>query len=235
MDHKPGAAPDSYAPGARSTLVRRPLRGRYDKAGVHAVLDAGLICHVGYVVDGRPVVTPTMYWREGGRVYWHGARDSRPIQAAQQGVCFTVSLTDGLVLARSAFKHSVNYRAVMAFGEARLVIDKERKLGALRGMIERLYPGRWASIRPPSPAELAAVSVVSLELRDVSAKVRDDPPLDSEDDLKLPVWAGVLPLALQAGEPVPCARLAAGVGFPAQLREWRPSLDVQEPFSRLER
>ena len=202
-----------YTPTPRTTLKRRPHRGRYDKAAVHAILDAGLICHVGYVADGHPVVIPTIYWRHGERVYWHGSAAGRALQLQVDGapVCLTVALLDGLILARSAFRHSVNYRSVMAFGTARPVLREAEKLAAMKGLIDRLYPGRWESIRAPSPAELAAVSVVYLDLEEVSAKVRADPPMDAEGDLGLPVWAGVLPLTLQPGTPEPCVKLAPGL------------------------
>ncbi len=210
-----------YTPTPRTTLKRRPHRGRHDKAAVHAILDAGLICHVGYVADGQPVVIPTIYWREGERVYWHGSAAGRALQLQVDGapVCLTVALLDGLILARSAFRHSVNYRSVIAFGTARPVLLQTEKLAAMKGLIDRLYPGRWDDIRPPSPAELAAVSVVYLDLEEVSAKVRADPPMDAEGDLDLPVWAGVVPLAVQAGAPEPCAKLGTGLDF-GDLEGW---------------
>ena len=210
-----------YTPTDRTTLNRRPQRGRYDAATVHAILDAGLIGHVGFVEDSLPVVTPTIYWREGARVYFHGSAASRTIRAAADGVpiCLTVSHLDGLVVARGAFYHSVNYRSVIAFGTARPVLLQTEKLAAMKGLIDRLYPGRWDDIRPPSPAELAAVSVVYLDLEEVSDKVRADPPMDAEGDLDLPVWAGVVPLAVQAGAPEPCAKLGTGLDF-GDLEGW---------------
>jgi nitroimidazol reductase NimA-like FMN-containing flavoprotein (pyridoxamine 5'-phosphate oxidase superfamily) len=213
----------SYVPTARTRLARRPQRGRYDKETVHAILDAGLMCHVGYVIDDHPVVIPTLYWRRGERVYWHGSAQGKALRLQVDGapVCFTVALLDGLILARSAFRHSVNYRSVMAYGLARPVQHEAEKLEAMKGLFERLYPGRWDQIRPPSAAELAAVSVLCLELDEVSAKVKADPPMDGEDDLGRPIWAGVVPLSVQAGTPEACAKLMDGVESPESVAGWR--------------
>ena len=215
------AEPQSYRRSPRTTLERRPQRGGYDKASVHAILDANALCQIGYVADGQPLVLATIYWRAGERVYWHGSRQSRALRAmAGAQVCFTVSRLDGLVLARSAFRHSANYRAVMAFGVAREVHGPAQKLAALEAMIERLYPGRWAQIRGPSAAELAAATVLCLELDEVSAKARSDPPLDPDEDLAIPVWAGVAPLDLAPGQLEPCARLPSGTQAPAGMIDW---------------
>jgi nitroimidazol reductase NimA-like FMN-containing flavoprotein (pyridoxamine 5'-phosphate oxidase superfamily) len=213
----------SYAPTARSRLKRRPQRGRYDKETVHAILDAGLMCHVGYVMEDHPVVVPTLYWRQGERVYWHGSAQGKALRLQVDGapVCFTVALLDGLILARSAFRHSVNYRSVMAYGLARPVQHESEKLEAMKGLFERLYPGRWDQIRPPSRAELAAVSVLCLDIEEASAKVKADPPMDADSDLGRQVWAGVVPLSLQAGEPEPCASIADGLEPPESIGGWR--------------
>lgn len=211
-----------YTPTPRTTLKRKPQRGRYDKTTVHAILDAGLICTVAYVTDGHPVGIPTIYWREGGRVYWHGSAAGRALQLQVDGapVCFTVALLDGLILARSAFRHSVNYRSVIAYGTARPVLRDAEKLSAMKGLIDRLYPDRWEKIRPPNPGELAAVSVLYLDLEEVSAKVRADPPMDAEADLDLPVWAGVVPLVLEAGSPESCAQLGPDAEAPGTWKGW---------------
>jgi nitroimidazol reductase NimA-like FMN-containing flavoprotein (pyridoxamine 5'-phosphate oxidase superfamily) len=208
-----------YQPTDRTTLHRRPQRGRYDRASVHAILDAGLIGHVGFVEGGLPVVTPTIYWREGSKVYFHGSIASRTIRAAADGapICLTVSHLDGLVVARGAFYHSVNYRSVIAYGAARLVEDPAEKLAAMRGLIERLYPGRWAEIRPPNAAELGTMDVVWLDLKEVSAKVRDDKPSDLAADLGRPAWAGVVPIAAAAGAPIPSDTLAPDIALPDYL------------------
>jgi hypothetical protein len=208
-----------YQPTERTTLKRRPQRGRYDQATVHAILDAGLIGHVGFVEAGLPVVTPTIYWRDGGRVYFHGSIASRTIRAAAEGVpiYLTVSHLDALVVARGAFFHSVNYRSVIAYGAARLVEDEAEKRAAMRGLIERLYPGRWDEIRQPNEAEIGAMDVVYLDLNEVSAKVRDDAPSDLAADLGRPSWAGVVPIAQTAGAPIPSKTLAPAVALPDYL------------------
>jgi nitroimidazol reductase NimA-like FMN-containing flavoprotein (pyridoxamine 5'-phosphate oxidase superfamily) len=197
-----------------------PKRGHYDRATVHAILDAGLVCHVGYTMDGRPFVTPTAYWREGERVYWHGSSASRMLRAVGDTglpVCLTVTHLDGLVLARSGFHHSMNYRSVMALGTARKLLDPADKLVALKAFVERLAPGRWPELRPPTAKELKATTVLWMQLGEVSAKVRTGPPVDDEEDYALGCWAGVVPTTTTYGPPVPDSRLAAGVGLPGYL------------------
>lgn len=213
---------NAYTPTAKTRVKRLPKRGHYDRETVYRILDAGLVCHVGYVIDGQPYVTPTAYWRQGNRVYWHGSSASRMLRTVSQGVpvCFTVTHFDGLVMARSAFHHSINYRAVMAFGTAHMVKDKAAKLAALEDFVERIYPGRWAELRPVTPQELKATTVLNMELEEVSAKIRTGDPVDDEPDYALPIWAGVLPLEVTAGRPRPDARLAAGVPVPAYLKGW---------------
>jgi nitroimidazol reductase NimA-like FMN-containing flavoprotein (pyridoxamine 5'-phosphate oxidase superfamily) len=200
--------------------VRRlSKRGHYDRETVHAVLDAGVICHVGYVIDGQPYVTPTCHWRHGDRLYWHGSSASRMLRHLKQGVpaCVTVTHLDGFVLARSGFHHSINYRSVMALGHAHLVPD-ETKLEALRDFVERLFPGRWDELRPPTAQEIKATTVLWMGLNEVSAKIRTGPPVDDEEDYALPVWAGVLPVSSLRGMPEPDARLAPGTPLPDYLR-----------------
>ncbi len=213
--------PAEYRKSARTTLKRRPERAAYDHDSVHAILDQETFCHIAYVADGQPRVLPTLYWREGSRVWWHGSRASQALRAmAGAQVCFSVSRLDGWVLARSAFHHSVNYRAVMAYGQARWVEDEEQKREALQRMFDRLYPGRWSKIRQPSASELAAVAVLWLELDEVSAKSRALPPLDSAEDLAIPVWAGVAPLQVSAAPLQPCAKLGPSAGPPEGLEGW---------------
>jgi uncharacterized protein len=197
----------------RTTVRRLPARGAYDRALIHSILDEGLICHVGFVADGRPFVIPTIHVRVGDRLYIHGSPASRMLKALAGGVevCITVTLVDGLILARSAFHHSMNYRSVVLFGEARAVDDPAEKERVLRTLAEHLVPGRWRDIRVPTPGELKATSVLSLPIDEASAKVRTGPPVDDEDDYALPIWAGVLPLSITAGEPVPCPRLLPGI------------------------
>jgi nitroimidazol reductase NimA-like FMN-containing flavoprotein (pyridoxamine 5'-phosphate oxidase superfamily) len=209
---------ESFQPTSRTRVKRLPKRGHYDRPSVYAVLDAGFICHVGYAIDGQPYVTPTSYWRHGDRLYWHGSSASRMLRHLKQGVpaCVTVTHVDGLVLARSGFHHSINYRSVMAFGTAQLVSDAD-KPAVLEDFVERLFPGRWPELRPPTRQELKATTVLWMELSEVSAKIRTGPPIDDEEDYALPVWAGVLPLATALGAPQPDPRLAPGMTAPAYL------------------
>jgi len=212
------------APSERTRVRRMGKRGAYDAATVHAILDAALTCHVGYVVEGQPYVTPTAHWRDGDHVYWHGSSASRMLRTLEGGVdvCVTASLLDGLVLARSGFHHSMNYRAVMALGRAELVGDKTAKLHALKAFSDRLVPGRWETLRPPTAQELKATTILQLKLDEASAKVRTGPPVDDEEDYALPVWAGVLPLSMVAGEPVADPRLAPGTPVPANIARFKP-------------
>ncbi|NNG06029.1 MAG: pyridoxamine 5'-phosphate oxidase family protein [Inquilinus sp.] len=197
-------------PTERSRLRRVHERGRYDRATIDRILDAGLICHVGYVIDGLPYVTPTIYWREGDRVYWHGSSASRMLRRSEgEQVCLTVTHLDGLVLARSAFHHSANYRSVMLFGRAELVADKADKLARLQAFVEGLYPGRWKQLRPITGREIKATTVLSLPIAEGSAKLRAGPPIDDEADYALPVWAGVIPARTALGQPEPCPRAPA--------------------------
>ncbi|MBV8651294.1 MAG: pyridoxamine 5'-phosphate oxidase family protein [Alphaproteobacteria bacterium] len=210
----------SKAPSERMRVKRLPDRGHYDRETIHAILDAGLICHVGYVIDGQPYVTPTGYWREGDRVYWHGSSASRMLRQQKEGipVCFTVSLLDGLVFARSGFHHSMNYRAVMALGTAQLVEGDEAKLATLEAFSERIAPGRWREIRPPTAQELKGTTILHMGLEEASAKIRTGDPVDDEEDYALPCWAGVLPIRLTTGTPLPDAKLPAGVAPPDYFR-----------------
>jgi uncharacterized protein len=211
-----------FAPTERTEVRRLPQRAVYDREAVYRILDEGLVCHIGFVAEGKPVVIPTGYGRKDDTVYLHGSPASRMLRTLAKGVdvCVTVTLLDGLVLARSAFHHSVNYRSVVIFGTARVVEDREGKLEALRVFTEHVAPGRWQEIRPPSDKELQATSVLALPLEEVSAKVRTGPPVDDEEDYVLPVWAGVLPLSLTPGSPVADDRLPAGIEVPAYVRRY---------------
>ena len=195
---------DSFPKTSRTTVRRIPHNAVYDKAIVNAILDEGLICHVAFVVDARPVVIPTSYARSGDTLYLHGSAASRMALALARGteVCVCVTLLDGLVLARSAFNHSMNYRSVVIFGRAAAVSEPGEQLEALRLFSERIMPGRWAQLRDPKPIELQATLVLSLPIVEASAKVRTGPPEDDEEDLGACVWAGVLPLAVRKGDPV---------------------------------
>lgn len=196
-------------PTPRTTLRRLPQRGNYDRDAINQILDEGFICHVGFTVDGRPFVIPTGYARVGDRLLIHGSQASRMLRIVGQGidVCLTVTLIDGLVLARSAFHHSMNYRSVVVFGSARVVDDPDEKLEALRALSEHMIPGRWEDVREPNEREMQLTTVLVLPLTEASAKVRTGPPLDDEEDYELDIWAGVIPLRLVAGIPIDDARL----------------------------
>ena len=211
--------PVDFPPTPRTRIKRLGYRACYDRETVYAILDAGLVCHVGYVIDGQPYVTPTAYWRDGDRVYWHGSSASKMLRHVKTGVpvCFTVALLDGLVLARSGFHSSINYRSVMAFGTARPVEDEAGKLAALEAFSERLTPGRWAELRPPNTQELKATTVLTMRLEEVAAKVRNGPPADDEEDYDLDVWAGVVPIHYALGAAVLDPRLKDGIAAPGYL------------------
>jgi len=216
-----------YPPTPRTTPSRNPGRVAYDRATVHATLDEAVVCHVGFVADGRPVVLPQLHARVGDVLYLHGSTGARGMRAARGAgldVCVTVTLVDGLVLARSAFNHSVNYRSVVALGTATVVDDPEEKSVALDALVDAVVPGRSSESRPATPKELAATTVLRLPLEEVSVKVRSGPPIDDEEDLGLPHWAGVLPLATVPGAPVPAPELPAEAEIPEHVRSWgRPS------------
>lgn len=207
----------------RTTLKRLPKRGVYDRELVYRILDEGFICHVSFAVDGRPFVIPTGYARIADQLYIHGSQVSRMLRTLAQGidVCIAVTLVDGLVLARSAFHHSVNYRSVVIFGRASTVEEKEAKLAALFAFSEHVIPGRWNDVREPTEQELKATTVLSLPLLEVSAKVRTGPPIDDEEDYALNVWAGVLPLRMIAGEPINDPRLPESIEPPAYTLKYR--------------
>ncbi len=193
-----------FTPTRRTRVQRLAKRGSYDREIVYRVLDEAFICHAGFVVDGQPYVIPTGYARAGDKLYIHGSAASRMLRTLAEGVqiCVTVTLLDGLVLARSAFHHSMNYRSVVILGTARLVEDEKEKWEALRAFTEHVVPGRWNEIRQPNEQEMKATTVLCLPLEEVSAKIRTGPPIDEEEDYQLPVWAGVLPLRLTPSAPV---------------------------------
>lgn len=217
--------------------VRRlPDRGTSDRATVRAILDAGLVCHLAYVHRDRPVTVPTLYGRSGDHLYLHGSAASRALRAGAAGlpVCATIMLLDGLVLARSAFHHSVNYRSVVVHGEAELVESTEDKVEALRVLTEHVTPGRWAQVRPPSPQELRATAVLRLSLEHAVAKIRASGVGDDAADLDLPVWAGVVPVGTAYGVPVPAPELADGLEPPASVTAVaaaRPTVGVPAAIS----
>lgn len=201
----------------RTTLKRLPKRGVYDPQLVYGILDEGFICHVGFAVEGQPFVIPTGYARVEDQLFIHGSQVSRMLRTLSSGidVCVAVTLVDGLVLARSAFHHSINYRSVVIFGRATIVADREAKLAALFAFSEQVIPGRWNEVREPTEQELKATTVLSLPLVEVSAKVRTGPPIDDDDDYALNVWAGVLPLKMAAGAPINDPRLPETIEPPS--------------------
>ena len=207
----------------RTRLKRLPKRGHFDRETVYEILDEGFICHVGFAPEGKPFVIPTGYARVDDTLYIHGSQASRMLRTLSGGVdaCVTVTIVDGLVLARSAFHHSMNYRSVVIFGRASLVEDAEEKLAALLALSEHIVRGRWAEVREPNEQELRATTVLSLPLVEASAKVRTGPPLDDEEDYTLPVWAGVLPLRLEKGEPIKDPRLPEGIDVPEYVLNYR--------------
>ena len=201
----------------RTTLKRLPKRGVYDRRLVYGILDEGFICHVGFAVEGQPFVIPTGYARVDEQLFIHGSQVSRMLRTLSSGidVCVAVTLVDGLVLARSAFHHSINYRSVVMFGRATIVDDREAKLAALFAFSEQVIPDRWNDVREPTEQELRATTVLSLPLVEVSAKVRTGPPIDDDEDYALNVWAGVLPLKIEAGAPISDPRLPETITPPS--------------------
>lgn len=201
----------------RSRVVRAPKRGFYDRKTAYGIIDSTPLCHVSYILDGQPVVTPTCHWREGDHIYWHGSSASRLIRKSEgQPVCLAITHLDGFILARSAFHHSVNYRSVMLFGTPSKV-EGEKKESSLEAFIEGLFPGRWDTLRPMNEKEIKATTVLSMPIDEGSAKIRTGPPVDDEEDYTLPIWSGILPVhtALRAPEPDP--RNLAGVELPEHV------------------
>jgi nitroimidazol reductase NimA-like FMN-containing flavoprotein (pyridoxamine 5'-phosphate oxidase superfamily) len=211
------------APSPRTRVRRVPARGHYERETIEAILDEALISHLGFVHDEQPVVIPMLHARIGDVLYLHGSSASRLMRTLGGGapVCATTTLVDGLVLARSAFHHSVNYRSVVVFGRARLVEPEEERLRALELLTDRLVPDRWPEVRPPTRQELKGTKVLALLLDEASAKVRTGPPVDDEEDYALPMWAGVLPMRTVVGEPEPDPRLEPGLEVPAHVARWR--------------
>lgn len=208
----------TQTPTERTRVKRLAKRALYDEATVHGILDAQPLCTVGYVFNGSPYVTPTLQWREGHHIYWHGSSASRMLETCEDAeVCVNVTIFDGMVMARSAFNHSCNYRSVMAFGRAFKIKDRDEKEARLKAFTDILFPGRWDALRPVTDKELKATMMLGLELSEVSAKVRTGPPGDDEEDYVLPIWAGVLPLEIKTGTPVDDPRLIPGLKPPAHV------------------
>lgn len=216
------STPDSFPVTKRNRTVRRPERGHYDKATVYDILDAAMFAHISYVQDGQPICTPTGFWREGDDLYWHGSAASRMIRFQAPGVpvCVTVTHLDALIVARSAFHHSVNYRSVMAFGTARLVEDADVKRRAIDGFVDRFFPGRSRELRPPTIKEIKATSFVVMPIDQASAKIRAMHVSDDEEDYALPLWAARIPVRQVIGDAEACPRQLDGIARPEGLRPY---------------
>ena len=215
--------PEAFTPNERTRVLREPHRGAYDRETVYKILDEGFVCHVGFTVDGQPYVIPTMYARVGDAIYFHGSAASRMLRGASEGIpmCITVTLVDGLVLARSVFNHSMNYRSVVALGNATPVDSPEEKIAALHAFTEKILPGRWNDARQPNEKELKATSILRLPLTEVSAKMRTGPPEDDAPDYAFPAWAGVVPLRLVADAPIRDERCDLGIPVPAYAAHYK--------------
>jgi len=214
---------DSVAPTERTRVIREPQRAIYDRAAIYAILDEAFICHVGFTADSQTYVIPTMFARVNDSIYFHGSAASRMLRNLSEGlpVCITVTLADGLVLARSVFNHSMNYRSVVALGTAQLIDDPAEKLAALHAFTEKILHGRWHDARQPNEKELKATSILKLPLTEVSAKVRTGPVEDDADDYALKVWAGIVPLRLVAGTPIRDERCDPSLPIPAYAKDFR--------------
>jgi uncharacterized protein len=224
VDRPPPKNPnESVAPTPRTRVKRLPKRASYDRDSIYSILDAALVCHVGFALDGQPYVIPTLHVRIADRLYIHGSAASRMLGAAADGTPIAVTVThiDGLVLARSAFHHSVNYRSVLILGVATLVTGHAEKLAVMKGLIDHVAPGRWDHIRQPNENELDATSVLSIPIDEASAKLRSGGPIDDEADYALPIWAGEIPLTMTALAPVADSRLTPATPIPAHVAEYR--------------
>lgn len=212
-------------------VKRTPDRGRYDKATIYGILDAALVCHIAYVIDGRPYCTPTSFWREGDHVYWHGSSASRMIRMQKDGlpVCLTVTHLDALVMARSGFHHSVNYRAAMVFGTAHIVEDPAEKLALMDRFVDRIYPGRSELIRPPNTQEFKATTMIGMEIETASGKIRDKHVSDDEEDYEsVPAWSALIPVTQVLGVAEPCARTLPGLVQPEEMAAFQPGARLDQ-------
>ena len=213
---------DTFPKTARNKVKRMPERGHYDAATIYPIIDAALICHVGFAIDDQPYIIPTLHARQGDTILLHGAKGSRLLRHIQSGgeVCITITLLDGIVLARSVFHHSINYRSAVLFGTGAVIADEQARLQALEAFTERLIPGRWQDARQPNAHELRQTTVVAVPIASASAKLRSGPPGDEAEDYDLPVWAGVLPLQQIAGTPLADPQLKPGIALPDYIRDF---------------
>lgn len=221
---------DSFPITKRNKVVRRHLRGKYDKATVYDVLDAAMLCHIAYVIDGQPYCTPTSFWREGDHLYWHGSSASRMLRQQSKGlpVCLTVTHMDAVVLARCGFNHSINYRSVMAYGTAELVTDEDEKLRLMDSFLDRFFPGRAKLMRPATKQEAKATSFVRMEMEQASGKIRDVHIHDDEEDYTVPAWTALYPIRQVIGEAEECPRQMPGVTRPAEMDGWQAGRRLDE-------
>ncbi|MDH4438855.1 MAG: pyridoxamine 5'-phosphate oxidase family protein [Rhizobium sp.] len=223
-------APETFPVTQRNRAKRLHERASYDREAVHAVLDAALLCHVAYVIDGQPYCTPTIHWREGDWLFWHGSSASRMLKSQKSGipVCLTVAHLDGLVLARSGFHHSANYRSVMCFGNARIIDDPEDKAEALKAVVNRFYPARAAELRDNDPQEAKGTMVIGMRIEEASAKIRTGGVSDDPADIDARVWAGVIPVETRLGAPEICPKVPEGVSYPDHLAHFRQGRRLDE-------
>jgi len=218
----------------RNKVRRYPGRGSYEQPDIYRILDAALLCHVSYIIDGQPYCTPTSFWRDGDRLYWHGSSASRMLRTQAKSIpaCLTVCHLDGIVLSRSAFHHSINYRSVMAFGSAGIIDGAEEKNAALRAFVDRFFPGRWDAIKQPSPQEVKGTTIISMRIEEASAKTRSGPPGDDEADYALPIWAGVIPVQTLVGEAIDCPRQHKDAKRGPDLALYQRGQRIDEVFAR---
>jgi nitroimidazol reductase NimA-like FMN-containing flavoprotein (pyridoxamine 5'-phosphate oxidase superfamily) len=223
----------SFPVTERNKVRRLHERGRYDRESVYAILDAAMLCHIAYIIDGQPYCTPTAFWREGDRLYWHGSSASRMLRVQKPGlpVCLTVTHLDSLVLARCGFNHSVDYRSAMCFGQAHIIEDLDEKAKALDLMIDRFYPGRNAELRPSTAQELKATMVIGMEIENASGKIRSKGVSDEEEDYALPIYAARFPVTQVIGRAETCPRMPAGVALPPGLAGFTPGRRLDEIMS----
>ena len=225
---------DAFPVDRRNRVKRRPDRGRYDRASIYPILDAAMVCHIAYVLDGQPYCTPTGFWREGDTLYWHGSSASRMIERQGEGlpVCLTVTHLDAIVQARCGFNHSINYRSVMAYGTARMVEGEDAKLRAMDAFMDRFFPGRSKMVRPASRQEIKATSFVWMDIEQASGKIRDVPPHDDEDDYAVPAWTAMFPVRQIVGEPVECERQMPGLPRGSDTAEYQAGQRLDEILTR---
>ncbi len=225
---------NAFTPTDRSRVKRLHERGKYDEETVFAVLDAGFVAHIAYVIEGQPFVTPTAYWRRDRTLYWHGSAASRMLRSQAGGVpvCVTVTHLDGLVLARSGFHHSLNYRSAMVFGTARIIDDPAEKTRELDRFVDRLYPGRRGSLRPNETQEIKGTTVIGMEMEEASVKIRSGDPKDDDADYALDCWAGVIPIHQVTGAAMPDTKLRPGIGYPADLADYRDGANLDTVLTK---